>query len=143
MKREILFRGKRKDNEEWAYGYFVKDVYGEAIYPINPIQDGFPNEITDVDPDTVGQFMGLTDKNGNKIFEGDILRKWKSYYVSNKADIEYVPTSITDVATMAEFPLFWLENEDFGDERDGFEDAEEWEIIGNIHDNPELITKKQ
>lgn len=72
MKREILFRGKRIDNGEWIYGGIYVDNAGCFIIndslPVNPLR-AVCNGVQ-VDPETVGQFMGLTDKKGNKIFEG-------------------------------------------------------------------------
>lgn len=77
MNREILFRGKRIDNGEWVYGQYAyllnaRTEDGEPIKHM--IVDGTPFGQT-VDPSTVGQYTGLTDKNGRKIFEGDILRE--------------------------------------------------------------------
>lgn len=65
--REIKFRGKRVYNGEWVYGYYVCDLLGHHIIESN----GFCYNII---PETVGQFTGLTDKNGTEIFEGDILK---------------------------------------------------------------------
>ena len=125
--REILFRGKRIDNGEWVEGYFVNLwlIHYQKHQPI--ITDN--NAVSyDVDPSTVGQYTGLTDKNGKKIFEGDIIKRfWLG------AEIIYCVRYDGEGAHFIGKAM----------NKSGFttfdNDGEMFEVIGNIHDNPELL----
>lgn len=122
--REILFRGKRVDNGEWVFGYYVEQYGAKEIY----LPDGVDSELGfdhySVIPETVGQFTGLTDKNDKRIFEGDILNGMGGLH------LVYFDTS-----------LAWFEWAKIcGNWSESFSGwASEYEVIGNIHDNTELL----
>ena len=133
MNREILFRGKRVDGNGWIEGGIGPRANGQIF--IAPIIDASQIIISAVDPATVGQYTGLKDRNGKRIFEGDIC-----IWVDN--DGEYDANCKYVVSWEQEETGFCLQIYDtgedcgldyFGDGRDGLE------IIGNIHDNPELM----
>lgn len=132
MMREILFRGKRVDNGEWVEGYFCADAI-EQLYGCNTGMDGFirrfdpeihKSNMFEVDRETVGQFTGLTDRNGVKIFEGDI--------VNYNGEPGYV---VFDKDNAAFLIFFKTWNAGF----DSIYCDRNAEVIGNIYDNPELL----
>ena len=135
--REILFRGKRKLGNEWIEGSLHTEKFADD-------EEYLCCEINqcDVYPETVGQYTGLTDKNGKKIFEGDIVEltdvnndiKWTAIVVFGNSygtycwgwNLMYVgvnPKVNTDI-------LLWVDMEESG----AF-----IEVIGNVTDNPELL----
>lgn len=125
--REILFRGKRTDNGEWVYGVPTKDNHGEMVM----VESTFECEEYNcrganclyVDENTVGQYTGLTDKNGKKIFEGDI--------VLLKSDEGPYQVAFDECC-------FQVYSHSVCYVMDNFYDHD-IEVIGNIHDNPELL----
>jgi uncharacterized phage protein (TIGR01671 family) len=91
--REILFRGKRIDNGEWVYGVPWEAVNGTGNWHMRTkaVTDGRVVLIdVAVNPDTIGQFTGLTDKDGRHIFEGDIIETQTFYYGNQKTHTKLV-----------------------------------------------------
>ena len=118
--REILFRGKKIDNDEWTYGfYFEHSIDGQKYSYIKyqTFDEGFvTNEVV---ADTVGQFTGLCDKNGKKIFEGDIVESpngTQGFIEWKNAECAFLVNISDDWQTMDDCP---------------------YEVIGNIYDNKE------
>lgn len=145
--REILFKAKRKDNGEWVEGYYIYHIkrticpLGDSVKPEDEqhviMQDGFSDwnmprntVVYEINPDTLCQYTGLTDKNGQKIWENDILRRdgyWNIriefengvFMVRNADKVQYINrVTCTSINTF---------------------NIKSYEVIGNIFDNPELL----
>ena len=128
--RDILFRGKTKQGE-WKYGYLYITHNGE--YEV-----GCYNETVNIErvthiviPETVGQYTGLTDKNGKRIFEGDIV------YCKSRLD----NANMVVIFECGQFRMVLSENYHNYQTNSGFYDINcfDKKVIGNIHDNPELL----
>ncbi len=127
--REILFRGKRLGDGEWVDGSLFIDDKGEK----HEILIGYVNYRVswEVDPETVGQFTGLTDKNGERIFEGDIVRYTETHCTGDMI--------CTDSVSFIDGGFYPIPSEfSCGDSYYSYE-LHSFEVIGNIHDNPELL----
>ncbi len=145
MEREIFFRGKRLDNGEWIIGHLLTYEDGRArIIPSHT--DIFCYEKDDsiiqtvaypVDPATVGQYTGLTDKNGKKIFEGDIVATPK-YGIDNEKGQNY--SGKDKFAVGYSDGTYTLEN---GRRRFCLRPDVDAVVCGNIYDNPELLEAKE
>lgn len=128
MENRYLFSGKRKDNGEWIQGY----LYGiwERRYILWGMINDIPN-MAEVDPETVCQCTAMPDKNGKLIFENDIL--------SGHIDVEFPEDETRKRVVWHENG--WCKNEpgcDDYEELDDF-DSENFEVIGNMIDNQELL----
>ena len=149
--REILFRGKRTDNGEWVEGYYEAG-YVEEVGLVHYIwaldHNEQMGELFYIYPETVGQFAGITDANGKKIFEGDIV---KTHYANtaNKADfIEEVVFRGCKFCAMAKlsgggrmFITLFDGTPHVSADKTFYMDRVE--VIGNIHDNPELLNERE
>lgn len=131
--REILFRGKRTDNGKWVEGLLARynpkyDIVNMVIYF---------DILVPVYTRMVGQFTGLTDKNGKKIFEGDILKSESDGYIGVVKYNEIIASFVSEINdTTPEFYHYSLLNK--GDVSKTTQ-LKETVVIGNIHDNPELL----
>ena len=137
--RQIIFRGKRVDNGKLIYGWYIKANIHWHKYGVhkdwivcNAIQNGGICNVIGryaVITETVGQYTGLTDKNGNKIFEGDIVKgSWNTVF-GVYFDEDY---------------LQYRAKEKSGShhEIDYYGESYRLEVIGNVYDNPELLEVK-
>ena len=128
MKRIHLYRGKRLDNGGFIEGSLTVDCHGNCCiyHPLNvPIGGGF--QYFDVDPETVGQFTGMTDKNGTKIFEGDIVKE--KYKINERLYYIVFDNDYFALRAESEYTSYQLDELLLS----------HCEVIGNIYDNKELL----
>jgi uncharacterized phage protein (TIGR01671 family) len=133
--REILFRGKRVGTGEWLYGHYVRQYGADMIYLPYGVDHEQGFDYYHIDIETVGQYTGLTDRNGTRIFEGDIcrFREWSQgdmcwigevHYEHQQFVISGYPNKECESPFLLVMSRFISDN---------------IEVIGNIHDNHDLL----
>ena len=158
--REIRFRGKRVDNGEWVYGDLLQPNLIVADWCNETGTQVFDLEAYAVIPETIGQFTGLKDKNGNKIFEGDVVKQSfqqntpEDFYAHEESHVvegyHQGVVKITPNGVSIMRPYFVITYDDWDEDISpqilktpksvrGYRS----EILGNIHDNPELLDVKE
>ena len=159
MNREILFKAKRKDNGKWVEGYYRRipcmGLHEHYIMPQNPKNR---LEQYEIDPDTICQYTGFTDKNGQKIWENDIVKFndeiWDSCYTSCGTEYDsweaenYGLVGYCDYSARYDLTKYkYNESQTEADLHENHdiefsEFVKEHEVSGNIFDNPELLEVK-
>jgi uncharacterized phage protein (TIGR01671 family) len=115
--RDYLFRGKRIENGEWVYGFYAMQSFGNGYSPAIIQFCGYSTMPVKIIPETIGQWTGLVDKNGVKIFEGDIL-------------------NTNDAITLVVWHITYFSGIQFVK---GKYNQTQTEVIGNCIDNPEIL----
>lgn len=121
--REILFKGRSLLSGEWVEGYYIGPIGVLDVHEICDVHD-ITGPRVEVDPSTVCQYTGLTDKNGKKIFDGDVVRRETDYYGKHKVYDE---------------PVVWEDDIEKGFLGEPYTSGycihgSNWEVIGSIHD---------
>lgn len=150
MCRETLFRGKRSDDGAWVEGHLIQLQVDNFLHSIiitpsdtlDVVNEEYAlafmsSEVNVVDPDTVGQLTGLLDKNGKKIFKDDVLSLTYDGYTFN-CPVEFKDGAFIVIKNNAfnggdadMTTVGWLKHDDY-----------RYEVVGNIHDNPDLLRKE-
>lgn len=135
MNREILFKAKRKDNGEWVEGGYFSEPYTGKKFIIcwNSFGLGF-NEFIEVDEKTICQYTGLTDKNGKKVWENDIVRRTDLHVVSEPS-VGFIEYDLENTS----FLIHWKDKVEYSPT---YHWKDRMEVIGNIFDNAELLEVK-
>jgi uncharacterized phage protein (TIGR01671 family) len=135
MDREIEFRGKDKDTGEWRYGFYgyIPDRLGNFTHMIIAMDEKWGSTEHHVDPTTVGQYTGLTDVNGRKIFEGDIVRTTSQLDEQGQGEVYFFGEWLLEVDPEEDAISLYHE----------YEVGHALEIIGTIYDTPELMAEEE
>lgn len=162
--RDILFRGKRKDNEKWVEGYYavktICSIWNTYLAPVICLKPKglYDDKWFEIIPSTIGQYTGLIDKNGKKIFEGDIVELFETFRgkvvnenggfgicIEDNIDYDYLASEIEGITGYPNQPKF-CENDNFisfwelmWNFNQDSDTCNIVKIIGNIHDNSELL----
>ena len=128
MNREILFKAKRIDNGEWVEGLLTVMCGQYHIINQNDENTSYP-----IDSETICQYTGLNDKDGNKIWENDVVGFWDTYSTENgQAEADCIGKVVWDDETIS----FQVTNRLYAE---SYEVLDECGVIGNIFDNPEIL----
>lgn len=141
--REILFKGKRKDNSKWIEGYYQKryDLLGNEEHLIFHADSYKVWEYAEIDPETLCRFTGRCDKNGKKIWENDILMAHLDEFYPEDATYETVEWG---VAGWVAHETSNIDREHGSVDREYIDefDLKHFEVVGNIFDNKELLQEE-
>lgn len=134
MNREILFKAKRKDNGKWVEGYYQKrfDLDGSEQHLIFWSKSYTVWEYAEINPDTICQYTGLTDKNGKRIWENDIVEERHRGVITMRYHVlwDFKETSwMFETKSSARYGIYAINQRKF-------------EVVGNIFDNPDLLEVK-
>lgn len=137
MNREILFKAKRKDNGEWVEGYYRADkdldthyICGWNYYASENGLEREPFE-EEINPDTICQYTGLTDKNDKKIWENDIVNR-TDLHVAGEPSIGFIEYDLENTS----FLIHWTNKVEYSPT---YHWKDKLQVIGNIFDNAELL----
>lgn len=143
--REILFRGKHINSGNWIYGHFVHQYGADMIYLPEGVDSEFGFDYHYITHGTLGQYTGLTDKHGKKIFEGDIIKQIFRLKQTN-GSLEREIISVVEYGISYAYSDVCGVCQRFSDGSGiamlsvmGTRGIVDCEVIGNIHDNPELL----
>ena len=141
--RESKFRGFNRKNGVWLYGFYLQNRGAHFVCP-DEFAEGKSWDDYEIDPETRGEYTGQKDKNGREIYEGDVVRRTEVYnrVWATVAIVCYRQETVqfvlhNDEEYVEDQPLVSTRNYDDG--QISFVLEYEYEVIGNIHDNPELL----